>query len=166
MENALTILEDLFHKKIMLYQELAESLKEERSLLAETDMDGLWDVSDKKQRLVEGIEEVRSHIVEALAEASLQYENGEDTFSLASVMSAIPQKDKSRFRQPYLSLVHLKAEVRQQTLENKAFVEQSLDFLDELISIIADTGAPGHAYTNGGSIHPGGPSHVIVSREV
>lgn len=166
MENALKILEDLFHRKIMLYQELVESLKQERALLAKPDMDGLWDVSDRKQMLVTRIEGVRSDILCALANASLQYDMDEEDFSLAAVMAAFPQENKGRFRQSYLSLVHLKAEVRQRSLENKVFVEQSLDFLDELISIIADTGVPDRPYTNGGSIHQSGSFNVLVSREV
>ncbi len=38
METALNTLKDLFHEKIMLYQELVECLKQERELLIETNM--------------------------------------------------------------------------------------------------------------------------------
>ena len=148
METNFRALEDLFYKKIMLYQELIECLEEERHYLVETDMDALWDISEKKQSIVLRIEAVREKMVATLSKSSLNHQM-DGPFSLTTVLSHIPHSDRDRFRKPYLSLVKLKAETRQISQNNKQFVEKSLDFLDELIGILANAGVSNDTYTNG-----------------
>lgn len=149
METEFQNLEDLFYKKLILYQELKECLEEERRFLVEADMDALWDISDKKQAIVPRIEAIREKMLSTLSEASIHYQMGGPDFSLTTVLSLIPEQYRVRFRKPYLSLVKLKTEVRQRSRENKHFVEKSLDFLDELIGILASAGGSDNTYTNG-----------------
>jgi len=166
METTLNILEDFFHEKIMLYQELVESLQRERTLLIKTDMDQLWDISMKKQSLVSRIETVRSSILEALSEASFDHDMNVTSFSLATVLSLLPHGARDRLRTAYLSLMTLKTETRQRSQENKLFVEQSLDFLDELINIIANTDRAENVYDKSGSMNSNGPANMLLSSEV
>jgi len=166
METTLNILEDLFHEKIMLYQELVKSLQRERALLKETDMDQLWDISMKKQSLVSRIETVRSRILETLSEASFDHDMDVASFSLATVLSLLPPGARDRLRTVYLSLMTLKTETRQRSQENKLFVEQRLDFLDELINIIANTDRAENVYDKSGTINGNGPANMLLSSEV
>jgi flagellar biosynthesis/type III secretory pathway chaperone len=165
METPLNTLEDLFHEKIMLYQELVECLKQERALLIKTDMDALWEISAKKQSLVSEIEGVRRKILDTLPPCSIDHTMDVSTFSPATVLSVVSHEQRAQLRKAYLALVNLKAETRQRSLENKTLVEQSLEFLDELIGIIANTdGKP--VYGNGGSLARGGHANLFLSREV
>jgi len=166
METVLNNLENLFHEKIMLYQELVESLERERTLLMATDMDGLWSISEKKQDLVLRIEMVRRRILETLAEASIDYDMDQSTFSLSNVVALTPHSGRNRLRKAYLSIVNLKNETKQKSIENKKLVEQSLDFLDELISIIASTDTRKTGYNKRGGLNSGGPANLLLSREV
>jgi len=165
METKIQALEDLFYEKIMLYQELVECLEEERDYLVKTNMDALWEVSDRKQSLVLRIEAVREKMLATLTEASIRHQM-DGPFSLTTVLSLIPHGDRDRFRKPYLSLVKLKAETRQRSQENKRFVEKSLDFLDELIGILAKAGGSNDVYTNGGVSSKRSQANLLLHREV
>jgi hypothetical protein len=88
------------------------------------------------------------------------------SFSLTTVLSLIPKEQRERFRKPYLTLVNLKAETRQRSQENKRFVEKSLDFLDELIGILADAGKSNHTYTNGGVSSNTNQANLLLHKEV
>jgi len=149
METKIQTLEELFYKQIMLYQELIECLEDERGFLVETDMDALWEISDRKQSIVPRIEAIQEKMLSTLSEASVDHQMDGPSFSLTTVLSLIPHGYRERFRKPYLSLVKLKAETRQRSQENKRFVEKSLDFLDELIGILANSGGSNNTYTNG-----------------
>ena len=165
METPLNTLEDLFHEKIMLYQELVECLKRERALLIKTDMDALWEISEKKQSLVSKIEGMRRRNLDTLPSYYVAHTMDVSTFSPATVLALVSHEERVQLRKAYLALVNLKAETRQRSLENKALVEQSLEFLDELIGIIANTdGKP--VYGNGGALARGGHANVLLSREV
>ncbi|MBW2600402.1 MAG: hypothetical protein JRD47_00510, partial [Deltaproteobacteria bacterium] len=60
----------------------------------------------------------------------------------------------------------LKTETRQLSRENKVFVEQSLDFLDELITVIAGSSSKKCLYDGGGSLNGKGHSSLLLYREV
>lgn len=166
METKFQTLEDLFYKKIMLYQELIEYLEKERGLLVQTDMDALWEISDKKQSIVPRIEALQEKILSTLAEVPIDHQMDGRSFSLTTVLSLIPHGYRERFRKPYLSLVKLKAETRQRSQENKRFVEKSLDFLDELIGILANAGGSNNTYTNGRVSSNRSHTNLLLHKEV
>jgi hypothetical protein len=150
----------------LLYQELIENLIQERELLIDTDMDSLWSISDRKQIIASRIETVRAKILDTFSEVSRENHGEQSAFSLPHIMSMIPHEHRGKFRQAYLTLVQLKSETRQRSFENKTLVEQRLDFLDELISIIAGDKKTDRVYDNGGAINQNGPSNMLLSREV
>lgn len=166
MHTPMEKLENLFYKKIMLYQELVEVLAEERAFLIKTEMDALWEISDKKQDIARRIEAIRADIIQALSEASVVYQADVTPFSLSAVLSVIPHGERDRFRKHYLSLVNLKAEIRQRSQENKRFVEQSLDFLDELIGILTNSTETNEAYTNSGASSDNNGGNLLLHKEV
>ncbi len=166
MKTPIQTLEDLFYEKLVLYQELVECLKEERQFLIDTDMDALWEICDKKQAIVLSIEKVRDKILAALSEASIDHGMDVLSFRLATVLSVIPHTHRGRFKKVYMSLGSLKSETRQRSRENKVFVEQSLDFLDELMGIIANAHKASPLYDDGGGLNKNGPTNMLLSREV
>jgi flagellar biosynthesis/type III secretory pathway chaperone len=166
METRFEAMEQLFFEKIILYQELVECLKEERKLLIKTDMDALWEISEKKQAIAPCIEAVRKKMLETLSEGAIDHHMDGASFSLTTVLSLIPREERERFRKPYLSLVNLKAETRQRSQENKRFVEKSLDFLDELIGILSSAGGSSDMYTDGGVSSNKSHANILLHKEV
>lgn len=166
MQTSIQTLENLFHEKILLYQDLAECLKKERDVLINTDMDALWEIADEKQSVVSRIEAVRDKILSALSEAAIDHRMDAVSFDLARVYSLIPRMHGERIKKPYLSLVNLKGEIRRRSQENRVFIEECLSFLDELIGIIADTGKQNAVYDNGRSSRHKGQANLLLHREV
>jgi flagellar biosynthesis/type III secretory pathway chaperone len=166
MKTLIQTLEDLFYEKLILYQELVECLKQERQFLIKTDMDALWEISDKKQSIVPRIERVREKMLATLSDASIDHGMDVSSFRLATVLSVIPYTDRGRFKKVYMSLVGLESETRQRSRENRLFVQQSLDFLDELIGIIANAHTPRPVYDGAGGLNKNGPTNLLLSREV
>jgi flagellar biosynthesis/type III secretory pathway chaperone len=166
MKTSIQTLENLFHEKILLYQDLVECLKRERDVLINTDMDALWEIADQKQSAVSRIESVRGKILSALSEATVDHRMDAVSFDIARVYSLISHMHGERIKKPYLSLVNLKGEIQRRSQENRLFIEECLNFLDELIGIIADTGKPKDVYDNGRSLRNKGQANLLLHREV
>ncbi|NVM56563.1 MAG: flagellar export chaperone FlgN, partial [Desulfobacterales bacterium] len=132
MQRAMETLEGLFHEKILLHQDLVECLKRESDALIKTDMDALWEIADEKQSVVSRIEALREKILAALSEAAIDHRMDTLSFDLAHAYSLIPRAHRKGFKKAYFSLVSLKGEVRRRSRENRLFIEECLNFLDEL----------------------------------
>jgi flagellar biosynthesis/type III secretory pathway chaperone len=166
MQTQIQILKDLFYKKIMLYRDLVECLKRERHLLIKTDIDALWEISDHKQSIGARIAAVRAEMLQALSEAGIEHDMDASSFRLSMVLSLIPGRDRVQFKKAYMSLVSLEGEVRQRSRDNKLFIEQSLAFLDELVTIIANTNKAEPLYDGAGCLDSKGHKNLLLHREV
>lgn len=166
MQIAIQTLENLFHEKILLYQDLVECLKRERDVLTKTDMDGLWEIADQKQSIAGRIETVRNKILTALSDIPTDRRTDGVSFDLARVYSLIPPMDRERIKKAYFSLISLKSEIQRRSRENKLFIEECLSFLDELIGIITDTGKQGAVYDNRRSSRNKNHANLLLHREV
>lgn len=166
MKTTIETLENLFHEKILLYQDLVECLKRERDCLTKTDIDGLWEIADQKQSAVSRIESVRGKILSVLSEAAIDHRMDAVSFDLACVYSLVSGMHAERIKTAYLSLVALKGEIRQRSQENKVFIKESLDFLDELIGIIAGTDKQNAVYDNGRVSRKKDQANLLLHREV
>ncbi|NVM21130.1 MAG: flagellar protein FlgN [Desulfobacterales bacterium] len=167
MQRAIETLEDLLHKKILLYQDLVAGLKREREALINTDMEALWEIADEKQSIVSDIEALRCKILTALSEVAIDHRMDVVSFDIARVCSFIPGTHSERIKEPYVSLVNLKSEIRKRSREHIVFIEESLRFLDELIGIIAGAAdEPKPVYYNGRSLTGKRQANVLLHREV
>ena len=166
MEAAFETLENLFYEKILLYQDLVECLKRERNSLMKTDIDGLWEISDEKQSIISRIETVRGKILAAMSQASIDHGMNVSLFRLANVFSLIPRVHRARFKKAYLFLLSLKGEIEQRSRENKLFIEESLNFLDELIGIISGADKPGPVYNNDRCLTSQPHANLLLHKEV
>ena len=59
-------IETLFHEKILLYGDLLDVLEQEKKSITEIDIEGLWEISEKKQQIASKIEDIRKKIVHTL----------------------------------------------------------------------------------------------------
>ena len=167
MDSQVKIIEQLLYDKILLYQELVESLKAEQGYLTRADVDALWEVSARKRGLVSAIESVRVKILRALSDISTEHGPEASSFSLSAVMSQIAYAERSLLRKPYLTLVGLKTQTRELSAENKVFIEESLAFLDEIIGVIAGSRDDNSLYDGGGAVRAKkGHSNLLFCREV
>jgi len=130
--NIIQSVESLFCDKILIYNDLLDCFCKEREALIQIDLDELWQISKEKEALCSKITSVRQEIV-AILRPGLSHE----PFNLNEIMALIPDAFAPRFQRLYIKLVKLKAEIDTLRKENMVFIDDSLEFLDEMMSVIS-----------------------------
>ncbi|MCF8067760.1 MAG: flagellar protein FlgN [Desulfobacterales bacterium] len=140
METPVDRIEKSFHRKILLYQDLLEVLKQERKNIMASDVDSLWQLSNSKQEIAAKIEEIRKEILNALSETAVDHDMDITSFRSSRVLSLLPGDAADRLRGVHVSLNIIKDEVQTMAGENRNFIEEYLKILDDLIGVIANAG--------------------------
>ena len=153
-------LEKLFFKKIMLYNDLLHCFKEERESLINIDLDNLWNISKEKEELCSKIESIRKEII-----STVNLGIDEESFNPNQILDVIPGKSKAKFQKLYLTLIKLKTEIEVLRKENMIFIDDSLRFLDEMISIITGEETSKIMYNDKCHLSQSG-TNILLSREV
>lgn len=130
-ETNLPSLEELLREKTALYCRLRDCFVRERQCLISMELDHLWVLSDEKHELCSKIESLREAIV-----SRLQSPPAKGTFDVRQILDALPREQKASFQNLQHRLIGVKAEIENLRKENKAFVEESLQFLDEMNCIL------------------------------
>lgn len=130
-ETIFSSLEDLLREKVTLYCQLRDCLVRERQCLIRMELDPLWALSGEKHDLCSKIESLRETIA-----SRLQPFHAAGAFDSRRILDALPLQQKARVQNLHLSLTGVKAEIETLRKENKVFVEDSLQFLDEMHSIL------------------------------
>jgi hypothetical protein len=141
-------IETLFHEKLMLYRELAETLKEEKERIIHADVDLLWRVSEKKQALAGHIEDIRRRILDALTGMGICHKMSGLNYQAAKVMQLLPSDRKKQLAGMHFSLMALKEEINSISRDNKHYIESYLSMLDDLITILTGRGDSPPTYSN------------------
>ena len=153
-------IEKLFYKKIMLYNDLLYCFEEERKSLIRIDLNKLWGLSKEKDEICAQIKSIRREMSVAVSS-----ENEQDAFSLNQVMNLIPEKYRDRFKKLYLRILKLKGEIEILRRQNILYINDSLEFLDEMISIITGETDSGYIYNDRCHYNKSG-SRSFLAREV
>lgn len=135
-------IESLFQEKALLYAELLECFRKEREHLSAMNIELLWGVADEKTRLCSGIGALRSRIASLLCPGRDLEERDVSDF-----LQRIPARQQGPFRNVLLRIMKLKSEVDLMRKENQTLIDESLDFLDGMISILAGEGAGRSTYS-------------------
>ena len=133
MEASLQSTEKIYRREISLFQELLNCLTLEKDNLINLDMEDLWDLMEKKKKIIESIEDGRQQMKKITEEDHPK------------------QGLDGKGRRPFMALSkkidHLKEEIKIRVKENVAFIQESLEFFDEIISIFTMGGRVEHSYS-------------------
>jgi hypothetical protein len=124
-------LQDLAQSEYRLFGELLDCLNKERESLMDLNVGHLWSVMEEKKRILEAIEEAQNHIKE-LRSKRLDHD--------------MPLEDRRAFHNLTKKINHRKQEVRTRVRENASFIQETLAFFDEIVSILLTGGDPNWAY--------------------
>jgi len=158
-DHTVESLEKLFHHKIMLYNDLLDCLKRERGSLIGIDLDSLWTISKEKEQICSKIKSTRDEMI-CVANPGID----QRSFNLNQIMDLIPGKNRNRFQKLYLTLIKLKSEIEALRKENMFFIDDSLQFLDEMISIITGETESKITYNDKCHVSKSGAA-ILLSRE-
>lgn len=153
-------IEKLFYRKIMLYNDLLHCLEEERKSLIEINIDKLWGLSKKKDEICEEIKSIKQKVFAAANQGDDQ-----GSINLNRIMEIIPVKNRDRFKKLYLRILKLKGEIEVLRKQNIIYIDDSLEFLDEMISIITGEAESKFVYNDRCHFNKSG-SHFFLNREV
>ncbi len=159
-ENEVRLIEKLFYKKIMLYNDLLHCLKEERESLISINLDKLWKISKEKEDVCSEIASTRKEIISAV-------NSKEDlkSFNLNRIMEFIPGEFKAEFQKLYLRILKMKGEIEVLRIKNMTFIDDSLQFMDDIMSIIIGETKSRSIYNNNCRFSKSGPN-IFLNREV
>lgn len=129
-------IEALFQEKLILYHELAELLNQEKEQILEADVAALWKMSEKKQKLTEEILRIRDRILKVASAMSIDHGMTPGTFKTFRLLSLLPVEQSRRLGGIESSLLVLKKEIRNISLESKQYIESKLGMINELISVM------------------------------
>ena len=158
--SVIDLLEKLFYKKIMLYNDLLYCFKEERESLININLDKLWGLSKEKDEICLKIRSAREEMLSAVDQKDEQ-----QSFSLNAIMDLIPGEYRANFHKLYLRILKLKSEVEILRQQNMIFIDDSLKFMDEMISIISGETESRFIYNDQCHLRKSGPN-LFLNREV
>ncbi len=153
-------IEKLFYKKIMLYNDLLYCFEEERKSLIAIKINKLWELSKVKDELCVRINSIREEI-----SVAVNLENQSNAFNLSLIMDLIPEKHTDKFKKLYLRILKLKGEIEILRKQNILYIDDSLEFMDEMISILTGENKSRYIYNDRCHFKPSGP-RLFLNREV
>jgi hypothetical protein len=153
-------IEKLFYKKIMLYNDLLHCFEDERKSLISIDLNRLWGLSKEKDEICAQIKSIRREM-----SVAVNLGNEQDAFNLNLVMDLIPGEYTDKFKKLYLRILKLKGEIEILRKQNILYIDDSLEFLDEMISIITGETDSGYIYNDKCHFNKSG-SRSFLAREI
>jgi len=142
-DSTIEYLEGLINKKMMQYKDLHHCLVQEKISLLDMNTDRLWTISREKEKICREIDTIRSEVF-AVSAGSVNH----GMTRLSQVLAYLPKNTRARFRESILALKRLKVEIETMRKENMNYINDSLQFLDEMIAIITGETQAKTCYTD------------------
>ncbi len=158
-DSPMRLMETLFYQKIMLYHDLLHCFNAEREALIEIDLDQLWKIAKEKEEVSSKINSIRQEIT-----STINLETDEKSFDLSRILGLIPRGYRTKFHALYRTLTTLKREAEVLRKENMIFIDDSLQFLDEMISVITGETRAGITYNDKCHLSKS-DNNILISRE-
>lgn len=114
---------DLYQREADLLEELLDCVKSEKENLVNLNIDNLWELMERKNRTLTTIQEGRDQIKGMLEEIGGHQD--------------VSKKEKPLVAELTNQISTLKQEIGARIKENVSFIKESLQFVDDLITIFA-----------------------------
>ena len=139
----------LYKKKISLMEALLQCVTQERENLIHLDVENLWGLMEEKETIMRSLEEIQQEIDKGAEGQKKPVRHGAgETYGEEAVKAA-----------------SLKEEILTRVKENVSFIQETLGFMDEVVSSLA-SGKSGDQTYRPLSMAPKEPSPMIYHREV
>lgn len=156
----------LFREKILLYKDLLACLDAEKKCITDIDVDALWASSGKKHELASRIEALRKGILESLAVHDIDHDMKVSDFSASKVFALLPVSVSRELKNTHAALITVKREVELAAKGNKAYVEDYLSVMDDMIGTITRTVSSGDVYSRSRQAASSERTNLLLHKEV
>ena len=151
MASNIQDIEDIYRKEVSLFQELLGCVISEKDSLISLNIENLWTLMEKKQKIIDGLDETRGRI----RHFRERPDQGHDA----------PVEDRQVILDLSKKIAALREEIRVRSKENVSFIHETLGFFDEIISSFVRGGRSDDSY------HPmrksrKGTSNLIYHKEI
>jgi hypothetical protein len=136
-------LEELICRKILRYHDLYHCLESEKAYLIDLNVDHLWVISREKEEICKDIKGIREELFSVLSGSTHR-----EFTQLKQLLDVLPRNNRSRFEELLYTINRLKGEIEALRKENMIYINESLRFLDEMISVITGEAQPKSIYTH------------------
>lgn len=136
MDHVIEDIEQLCQEKILLFQELATIIQDEKKTIIQADVGSLWKFTSLKQEIGNKVDKIRQQIMEIAFEANILDPDQIDGYSLLKIIAALPRKDAVTLSNLRFTLASIKTRISAMAHENKRYLEESLKTIEDLVQII------------------------------
>ncbi len=158
-------IEELINIKVNLFKRLIEILKLEKVSIVDIDVNELTKFSNQKNTLSSEIETTRKKILSLLESEDIEHKMDKDSFQILKVINFFPENKRLKLEKIYYDLISIKKEIRKRTSENKFFIEEFLNTVEDVIGILINSDSKTSVYDRGKNISKGNYSNNLLSRE-
>ncbi len=127
-------IEQQMEKKRVLYQRLRDCFEREREALIQVEIDTLWGISSEKDVLCREISDVKHELIETAAPFC------PGPFDLNQLLMVLPRHCRSAFSESVGKIQVLKKEIDALKRQNIRFINESLQFMDQMMTMISGSG--------------------------
>jgi len=127
MEKSAKDIIAIYLKRISLFQDLLNCIVLEREHLITQNIKGIWSSLEEKQSIMDSIEETKSQL------------GGASCNEIA--LGDFSSEDRNKIMELSRAIVLLKCDIQARVKENVSFINETLDFFDEMISTMTMTQA-------------------------
>jgi hypothetical protein len=127
-------IEERIEKKKQLYQKLRDCFDKEREALIQVEIDALWKISSEKDAVCMEISQVKKE----LADAAVSW--CPPPFDLNRFYARLPRTGRQTFSRSVRAITVLKKEIDMMRQHNMAFMNESLQFMDQVMVLLSGGG--------------------------
>lgn len=148
-----------------LYLQLLDALEKEREILKSSDLDAIWQMNGIKNDLAHDIEALRQEMVDFVNHAGFKNNLSARDFNVRAFLDIF--RDETNFADYEIFLKELK-DIKQRVYNaqvvNRQFVEEYLGMLEDLVSVMFESGSNTLYARN--SSYPAKTGGVLFNQEV
>ncbi|WP_321494480.1 flagellar export chaperone FlgN [uncultured Desulfobacter sp.] len=140
MEKAADSIQSLLKEKLACYQQFHLVLKAEKKAIGTIDLGMIWETTRAKKDLVKKIEVLRKKIVSVCQDHFPDMERKSETFTLSTIVNALPLPSESKNDIRYLkhAINKEKDMVAHFTRLNELQVKKNMAVVDDIMALIAN----------------------------
>ncbi|MFC1891477.1 flagellar export chaperone FlgN [Thermodesulfobacteriota bacterium] len=127
MKSNSGMIKEFYHTEISLFKELLDCISLERENLINMEVKSLWEVMEDKSTILKSIEDSRQRFGEII-----------DT---KNPYARLPREEKKIIGELKKTLLGLREEIRVMVKENVSFINETLVFFNDMISIFTASGS-------------------------
>ncbi|WP_319576190.1 flagellar export chaperone FlgN [uncultured Desulfobacter sp.] len=167
MEKATERIQTLLKEKLACYQQLHLVLKAEKKAIGTIDLGMIWETTRAKKDLIKKIEELRNNILGACQNHFPGMKKKTDTFSLGTLVNALPlpNKRKTDIRQLKRTIDKEKDIVAHFVKYNQIQIKKHMSIVDNIMDLFGNNASQAR-YTGKGMVTHGRKNNCLFMSQV